>query len=119
MSETKPVSGMSYWERSGQASPASPKGRPAPSGVGLSSRVWDYLENPVMGREFRARMRGTRSYVITGSYTLVVAVFVMAAYWTLSASLEGSGSPVSAAASISRLNRHAAEVGRGIWMWGC
>ncbi|HTE20136.1 MAG TPA: hypothetical protein VK689_17365, partial [Armatimonadota bacterium] len=71
-------------------------------------QAWDWLENPVLGREFRGRMRGSRSYVITGSYTLVVMVFVLGAYWFLAA--RESGEP---------MNQLAAEVGRGIWLWGC
>lgn len=52
-------------------------------------------------------MRGIRSYVVTGGYTLVVMMFVLIAYW-LAASVEGGP-----------LNRKAAEAGRAIWTWGC
>jgi hypothetical protein len=69
--------------------------------------LWDRLENPVLGREFRSRMRGARSYWITGSYTLVVGVFVLIAYWLLAAEQHGRS-----------MNQAAAEVGRGIWLWG-
>src|SRR5688500_11789770 len=64
-------------------------------------------ENPVLGREFRSRMRGARSYLITGGYTLVVITFVLIAYGMLSSSADA---PANAMAS---------RVGRGIWMWGC
>lgn len=89
--------------------------RPEPLGSPVT-RLWDALENPVLGREFRSRMRGARSYVITGCYTLVVMVFVLAAYWML-ASQAGTG--LSPLGGGSQLNRQAAGVGRGIWTWGC
>jgi hypothetical protein len=71
-------------------------------------QAWDGLENPVMGRESRARMRGARSYVIIGVYTLVVMAFVATAYWMQAA----TGSPVS-------LHQRVAAVGRAVWLWGC
>jgi ABC-type transport system involved in multi-copper enzyme maturation permease subunit len=75
-------------------------------------RLWDGLENPVLGREFRSRMRGTRSYAIIGTYTLLVMAIVMIAYWTLSSTAGGAGGVFGA-------NQLAARVGRGIWLWGC
>jgi len=61
-----------------------------------------------MGREFRSRMRGGRSYVVTGAYTLVVMLFVLVTYWVLTSNPVGG--PVGPRAS---------DVGRGIWTWGC
>jgi hypothetical protein len=66
------------------------------------------LENPVLGRELRGRMRGARSYLVTGGYTLVVIVFVLVTYWGLTNSTQPGA-----------LNTLAARVGRGIWTWGC
>ena len=81
-------------------------------------RLWDRLENPVLGREFRSRMRGPRSYVITGVYTLLVMAFVLGAYWFL-AGQEAPAAPRTPGAPSAALQRHAADVGRGIWTWGC
>lgn len=67
---------------------------------------WDRCENPVLGREFRARMRGVRSYWITGVYAVTVMGCVLLAYALLSASSDLSA------------NRLAATVGRGVWFWG-
>lgn len=83
----------------------------SPEGVALRGRLRSFgekLENPVLSREFRSRMRGARSYLITGAYTLIVMVCVLAAYGTLANG--GEGGPANALAS---------RVGRGIWTWGC
>lgn len=69
--------------------------------------LWDRMENPVLGREFRSRMRGARSYLITGGYALAVGAAVLAVYaWAGGA----SGSVAS--------NQAAAALGRAIWAWG-
>lgn len=68
---------------------------------------WERLENPVLGREFRGRMRGARSHLITGSYALLVVLAVLIAY-AQTASAGGTAS-----------NQLAASVGRAIWSWGC
>ena len=60
-----------------------------------------------MGREFRSRMRGARSYWITGGYTLLVSVMVLVVYH-----FAGFGTAVTASTK-------AADVGRAIWLWGC
>jgi hypothetical protein len=67
-------------------------------------------------------MRGARSYLITGAYVLVVMLFVLTAYWMLAS---GDNGPMGASrvrapgGGSPSLNQQAAEVGRGIWMWGC
>ncbi|HEU4752857.1 MAG TPA: ABC transporter permease subunit [Armatimonadota bacterium] len=71
-------------------------------------RLWDELENPVLGREFRSRMRGARSYLITGAYAGVVMTAVLLVYWTVAANTEPRTG-----------NQLAAEAGRAIWTWGC
>lgn len=73
--------------------------------------TWDRLENPVMGREFRSRMRGARSYLITGAYTVLVALIVLSVYWALTVN--------GPTGNISATNQRAADAGRGIWTWGC
>jgi ABC-type transport system involved in multi-copper enzyme maturation permease subunit len=73
------------------------------------ARWWEASENPVLGKELRSRMRGPRSYAITGCYTLVVMAFVLFIYYMLAANADQAQS----------LNRQAATVGRGIWTWGC
>lgn len=79
-----------------------------PARRGGSFTLPERWENPVLGREFRARMRGARSYLITGAYTAVVILFVLVAYWGL-----------TYASDPASLNAAAATVGRGIWLWGC
>ena len=61
-----------------------------------------------MGREFRSRMRGARSYQILGGYTLALALLVLAVYFSLTRD-ELAATP----------NQYAATIGRGIWTWGC
>ncbi|MFN3651671.1 MAG: hypothetical protein ACK47B_19010 [Armatimonadota bacterium] len=78
--------------------------------VGRLRATWEQLENPVMGREFRSRMRGARSYLITGGYTVLVSAIVLIVYWALTV-----GGPTQ----LTQMNQRAAEVGRGIWLWGC
>jgi len=74
----------------------------------LLIRAWNGCENPVMGREFRARMRGARSYLISGGYTLLVMACVLVVYYHLARET-----------APQLLNRHAADTGRAIWTWGC
>jgi len=71
-------------------------------------RAWAALENPVMGRELRSRMRGARSYGITAGYVAVLAACVLMSYWMLASSYQGEA-----------LNQRAAHVGRNLWMVGC
>ena len=67
---------------------------------------WERLENPVLGREFRGRMRGARSHLITGAYALLVIMVVLTAY-------------AQATAGGTDGNQLASKVGRSIWSWGC
>ena len=66
------------------------------------------FENPVMERELRSRMRGGRSYLITGGYTLLVGICVLIVY-----------SQVPATASALAMGEVASRTGRAIWTWGC
>lgn len=70
-------------------------------------RLAERWENPVLGKEFRSRMRGARAHVITGGYTLAVISFVLVAYGILANQADTSG------------NVLASSVGSGIWTWGC
>ena len=63
--------------------------------------------DPVLGREFRGRMRGARSHLITGAYALLVVLVVLIAY------------AQTAAAQGTDANQLASKVGRAIWSWGC
>lgn len=65
------------------------------------------LENPVVVRELRARMRGGRPFLVTGVYTLVVAACVVEAYYLVT--LQAAGTPDGGASG---------QLGRQIWMWG-
>src|SRR5262245_55237818 len=94
--------------------PAGERGRDRAASLRASvHELWSAMENPVLGREFRSRMRGARSYIITGAYTLVVMTFVMAAYWSLTSRYEVGTVSQGAA------NQIAAQAGRAIWTWGC
>ncbi len=73
------------------------------------TRAWERFENPVLGREFRSRFRGARSYVITGVYTLLVGAIFLIVYGATVGSLEDSLSQ----------NAQAARIGRGVWLAGC
>lgn len=73
-----------------------------------AGNLWDRLENPVMGREFRSRMRGGRSYVITGSYALLVAACALLVYAQVPATMSGQA-----------MGEVAPRTGRALWMWGC
>src|SRR5258707_339367 len=89
------------------------KPRPAPHGgvwrrvVARCGSACRALENPVLGRELRARMRGARSHLIVGAYAAVLAVVVLIVY----------GNPGGAVHQGP--SQFAAEVGRAIWNWGC
>ncbi len=74
---------------------------------------WDLLENPVLGKEFRSRMRGSRAYVIQGVFTLVVMAAVLITYYLLL-----TQTSVATGTAVT-LNQRAATVGRAIWSWGC
>jgi ABC-type transport system involved in multi-copper enzyme maturation permease subunit len=63
----------------------------------------------VLGREFRSRMRGARSYVLTGAYTLMVGALVLAVYSTF----------LNRATTSLATNQIAAEMGRALWTAGC
>jgi hypothetical protein len=64
-------------------------------------------------------MRGARTYVVTGCYSVVVMLFVLGAYWMLASQADGAVTAGSRGGGAVRLNEQAAEVGRGIWLWGC
>ncbi|MGV3721443.1 MAG: ABC transporter permease subunit [Actinomycetota bacterium] len=67
-----------------------------------------HLENPVMSRELRSRMRGARSYLVTTGYVTVVALFVLVVY-----------SRLGMIDNPQAVNQQAAQLGRAIWTWGC
>lgn len=94
---------MSSAPTASSVQPATPK--PRTIGERLAAG-WERCENSVLGREFRARMRGVRSYWITGVYATVIMGCVLLAYVLL-----GNTTGLSA-------NRLAATVGRGVWLWG-
>lgn len=69
--------------------------------------AWAALENPVLGREFRSRMRGDRAFRVTGGYALVVALLVVVVYW------------VSIAAERALSPEAITRISRGVWFGGC
>lgn len=72
------------------------------------SRLWLACENPVLGRELRERMRGARSYGITGAYTAAICAWVFLLYTGLNHLFRDLPPPQAAPL-----------LGEGIWTWGC
>ncbi|MBM3457685.1 MAG: hypothetical protein FJX77_04035 [Armatimonadetes bacterium] len=71
--------------------------------MSLGARLWGLWENPVLGREFRSRFRGGRSFLVTGGYTLVVAAAFLIAYWSAAYSITTGPSTGPAAARLGQM----------------
>ncbi len=68
----------------------------------------DLLENPVRDRELRSRMRGGRTYWITGGYATAVSVFVLFLYGWLPHQYQGV-----------EMKAAAPGIAQSLWVWGC